>query len=166
MDVSSVMNNYNLASLWNNLSTNTNSNSNIFSMNNIDESVKENYSEKQYFGENSSSELQDIYKQTEPDYGIDLEYDKNGNLSIPTTSSTDLYSNNGSNIISLLKENNSSSDNFFSDVLFQYNSIEDGSYNGQISSMLSNNPSDLYSYIDSLGNNKVQSLGNYIDASL
>ncbi|MDR3598789.1 hypothetical protein [Clostridium sp.] len=166
MNVDSVMSNYNLNSYWNSLNSNNSTSSNIFSISNIDENVKDSYTKKSISGESTSSELQDIYKQLEPTYGVNLTYDQNGNMSIPTTSAvTDPSTSNEQNLISLFNSSNST-DNSFNNILSQYNSIEDGINNLQISSILSSNPSSLYSYINSLGSNETQSSGNYVSATL
>lgn len=166
MNVSSVMNTYNLNSLWNNLNPNNSSTSTVPLVNNVDATVNENYTAMNFSGQTTSTELQDIYQQVEPDYGVQLTYNQNGNLSIPTTTTlpTNGLSTADSNIISLLDSGNSSSYNSLLNILSQYNSIEDGTFNPDLSSILSSNPSTLYSSINSLGNNQTQSSGNNIDS--
>lgn len=168
MNVSSVMNTYNLNSLWNNLNPNNSSTSTVPLVNNVDATVNENYTAMNFSGQTTSTELQDIYQQVEPDYGVQLTYNQNGNLSIPTTTTlpTNGLSTADSNIISLLDSGNSSSDNSLLNILSQYNSIEDGTFNLDLSSILSSNPSTLYSSINSLGNNQTQSSGNNIDSTV
>lgn len=166
MNVNSVMSTYNLNSLWNNLNSNSSTTSAVPLVDNLDDAVKENYTAMNYLGQTTSSELQDIYEQAEPDYGISLTYNQNGNLSIPAV--TDLPTNGlstgESNIVSLLDSQNSTSENSFINILSQYSAIEDGTYETSLSSILSNNASAVYNSINSLGNNETQSSGNNIDA--
>lgn len=169
MDVNSALNTYNLNTLWNTLNSNNSSTSAVSSITNIDENVNESYTEKNYFGETVSGELQDIYRQIEPDYSINLNYDKNGNIAMSTKSdvSSNLASDNDLNMISLFNDSNSASeDNSFNNILSENNSIENGSCKENISLLLSSNFSNLYSYINSLENNQVQGSGNNIDATL
>lgn len=148
MNVNNVMNVYDMNSIWNSLNTANNS-SNVPLVNNIDSDIKENYTEENYFGQTTDTELQNIYKQVEPDYGIGLSYDQNGNITIPSDISQSSYNNNSS-ILSLLNSNNSNYENSVENILSQYNSIESGTSTPNISSILSNNPYDIYSIINSL----------------
>lgn len=166
MNVDSVMSTYNLNSYWNSLNSSNSTSSNIFTTGNIDDSVKESYTEQNLDGGTASSELQDIYKQLEPTYGENLTYDQNGNMSIPTTSTvTDPTNSNESNLLSLFNSSNSAN-NSFNNVLSEYNSFEDGTDKLQISSILSSNPSNIYSYISSLDSNATQNIGSYINTTL
>lgn len=166
MNVDSVMSTYNLNSYWNSLNSSNSTSSNIFTTDNIDDSVKESYTEQNLDGGTTSSELQDIYKQLEPTYGANLTYDQNGNMSIPTTSTvTDPTISNESNLLSLFNSSNSDN-NSFNNVLSEYNSFEDGADKMQISSILSSNPSNIYNYISSLASNATQNIGSYINTTL
>lgn len=168
MNVYSVMNTYNLNSLWNNLNSNNNSASTVPMINNIESSINENYTEMNYSGQTTSTELQDIYKLVEPSYGIPLTYNQNGTMFIPTSTTplTDGLSNANSNIISLLNNGITSSDSSLLNILSQYNSIEDGTFKPVLSSILSSNPSTIYNTVNSLLNNQAQSLGNNIDSTV
>jgi hypothetical protein len=167
MDVNSVMSTYNLNSLWNSINPNSSSTSSTVPLiNNVDSTVQENYSSMNYSGQTTSTELQDIYQQVEPSYGIPLSYNQNGNLSVPisTTLPTNGLSATDSNIISLLNSDNSTSDNLSENILSQYTSIEDGTYNPTLSSILSNNDGNLYNAVNSLETSQ-QSSGNTIDTT-
>lgn len=165
MNIDSVMSTYNLNSYWNSLNSTNSTSSNIFSGGNIDDSVKENYTEQNFQGSTTSSELQGIYKQLEPTYGVDLTYDQNGNMSIPTNSAvTDPSISSESNLLSLFNSGNSSN-NSFNNILSEYNSIENGTDKLQMTSILSSNPSDTYSYISSLANSETQNIGSYINTT-
>lgn len=166
MDVSNVMNTYNLSSLWSDLNSSNSVTTIVPLVDNVDAAVKENYTSMNYSGQTTSTELQNIYQQVEPDYGTSLTYNQNGNMSIPTitTLPTNGLNTVDSNVISLLNSGNTSSENSLINILSQYNSIQDGTFQTDISSILSNNPSNLYSYIDSLGNNETQVWGNNVDS--
>lgn len=169
MDVNSVMSAYNMNSIWNSVNPlNSSSSSTVSLINNVDSTVHENYSEMNYFGQTTNTELQDIYQQVEPDYGIPFTYDQNGNLSI--SSNTPLPTNgltmSNSNIISLLNSDNSSTDNLTENILSQYTSIENGTFTPNISSILSTNPYNVYSTIDSLENYQTQNLNNIINTTV
>ncbi|WP_459479943.1 hypothetical protein [Clostridium saccharoperbutylacetonicum] len=165
MDVNTVMSTYNLNSLWNDLNPNNSSTiSTVPLVDTVDATVKEDYTVMNYSGKTTSSELQDIYSQLEPEYGISLTYNQNGNLSIPNTTTLPVNGDD-SNIISLLNSGNTASQNSLESMVYEYNSIENGTYKLDISSILSSNSSTFYSYIDSLSNNQNQSSGNNIDFS-
>ncbi|MDT8719061.1 hypothetical protein IAI10_20640 [Clostridium sp. 19966] len=156
MDVNNVMSTYNLSSLWNNLNGNSSSSSTVPLISNVDASVDENYKVKNYSGGTSASELQDIYQQVEPDYGVGMTYDQNGNMTIPSTTSlpTDGISASESNMVSLLNSDTSPAENLFSNVLSEYNSFEDGTFQENLSSILaSNSPFSSDNYVNYLGNN-------------
>jgi hypothetical protein len=159
MDVNSIMNVYNMTSTWNSLSPMNNSSSTTVPLiDNIDSTVQENYNSMNYFGENTNSELQNIYKQIEPNYNIPITYDKNGDI---TTASNNIgLTTNGlnSNIISLLNSNNTANDNLTQNILSQYNDMENGTLNTSISSILSTNPTNLYNAINLLAVNQSQDL--------
>ena len=166
MDVNSVMNTYNMNSLWNNINpNNSSSTSSIPMIDNVDSNVQENYTSMNYFGQNTTTELQDIYQSVEPNYGIPLTYNQNGALSIPTSTTLPTDASSNSNIISLLNSGNSSTDSSLLGILSQYNSIEYGTYQPNPSSILSTNPNNIYSSIDSLGTNQDQSSSYNIDAT-
>lgn len=160
MDVNSVMNTYYMNSLYNTLNF-TSTSSSVPLVNNIDSTVQGNYTASNYFGNNTSSELQDIYKQVEPTYGTPLTYSSSGDLSIPTniTPPSDGLSPSESNIVSLLQSNNTTTDNMDEDVLYQYNAIENGTYQDACSSIFSSNPCNVYNTINSLS----QSSNNTLD---
>lgn len=160
MDVNSVMNTYYMNSLWNTLNS-TSTSSSIPLVNNIDSAAQENYAASNYFGNDTSSELQDIYKQVEPTYGTPLTYSSSGDLSIPTnaTPSSDGLSPAESNIVSLLQSNNTETDNMEENILYQYNAMQNGTYQDACSSIFSSNPTNAYSAINSLS----QSVNNNLD---
>lgn len=155
MDVNNVMSTYNLNSLWNNINPNKSASSGVPLINSVDAAVNQNYAEMKLSGQTNSTELQDIYQQVEPNYGISLTYDQNGNMTIPTSTTlpTDITSTENSNIISLLNSGNSSMDNSLSNIVSQYDSIENGTFKPDPSSLLSSNSSTLYNTSNLLGNN-------------
>lgn len=169
MDVGSVMNTYSMMSLWNSINPSSGSSSaSVPLVDNLNSTIQESYEQAGYFGESTNLELEDIYKQIEPTYSIPLTYDSSGNLSIPT--STDITSNGlsikESNVLSLIQSGESSSELNSTNILNQYNDIEDGTYQNNISSILSSNPYNMYSYVDSLRDNAAQgTTGNYLDFS-
>lgn len=168
MDVSNVMNTYDMTSLWNSINpSGTSSYSSVPLVDNLNSAIQGSYEQAGYFGESANSELQDLYNQIEPSYNIPLTYDSSGNLSIPT--STDLPSNGlsveDSNILSLIQGSESNSELANTSILNEYNDIEDGTYQTNISSILSSNPYNMYNYVDSLQNNENQITGNYLDFS-
>lgn len=168
MDVSSVMGNYNMNSIWNSINPMNSSSSTVPLINNVDSSVQENYTSMNYFGQSTSSELQDIYQKVEPNYGMPLTYDQDGNFSIPsnTTIPTSGLPVSEQNIISLLNSNNSVSDNLNENILSQYTSIENGTFTPNISSILSANPYIMYNTINYLGNYQGQNFNNTINTSV
>lgn len=169
MDINSVMSTYNMNSIWNSINQlNSSSLSNVPLINNVNSSVQESYTAKNYFGQTTNTELQDIYQQVEPNYGIPFTYDQNGNFTMlaDTTLPTDGLPLANSSIISLLNSNTSTINNLTENILSQYNSIENGTYTPNISSILSNNQYDIYSTINSLGNYHTQSASNLIDTTL
>ncbi|AGX44720.1 hypothetical protein [Clostridium saccharobutylicum] len=169
MNISSTMNIYNMNSIWNNINPENNSSaSKVPLVDNIDSTINENYNLENYSGENTNTELQNIYSQIEPNYGIPISYDSHGNITMPsdTTVPTDGLNSNDSNIISLLKSNNSSYDNLTENLLSQYTSIENGTFTSNLSSILSSNPYDIYSTIDSLGSSESQNFNSTINTSV
>ena len=163
MDVNNVMSTYNMSSIWNSISP-LNTSSTVPLISNLDSAIKDNYSEMNYSGQNTNTELQDIYQQVEPNYGIPLTYDQKGNFSIPSNTSlqTNGLTASDSNIISLLNNNNSATNNLTENIISQYTAMENGTFNQDISSILSTNPYNLYSTIDSLGNYQSQNLNTTI----
>ncbi|MEY8001707.1 hypothetical protein AB8U03_16170 [Clostridium sp. Mt-5] len=160
MDVNSIMSTYYMNSLWNNLNS-TSTTPNVPLVNNIDSTLQEDYTASNYFGQNTSTELQDIYQQVEPTYGIPLAYSSLGDLSIPTNITPP---SNGlppaeSNIASLLQGNNTETDNINENILSQYDAIENSTYQYSYSNILSSNPNDIYNTIDSLS----QPIDNNLD---
>lgn len=169
MDVSNDMNTYYMTSLWNSINpSGTSSSASVPLVDDLNSTIQESYEQAGYFGESTNSELEDLYKQIEPTYNIPLTYDSSGNLSIPT--STDIPSNGlsveDSNILSLIQGSESSSELAGMNILNEYNDIEDGTYQNNISNILSSNPYNMYSYVDSLKNNSAQGTGNYLDFSV
>ena len=133
MDVNGVMSSYNMSSVWNSINPlNSSSGSTVPLVSNIDSSIKENYTAEDYFGGTASSELQEIYKQIEPDYGIPLTYDQNGNVSAASSSLT----TDNSNILSLLNSGNSDTDNLTESILNNYTAIENGTYKESINTLV------------------------------
>lgn len=168
MDVSNVMNTYDMTSLWNSINpSGTSSSASVPLVDNLNSTIQESYEQAGYFGESANSELQDMYKQIEPTYNIPLTYDSSGNLSISASTSLPSYglSVEDSNILSLIQGSESSSELAGMNILNEYNDIEDGTYQNNISSILSSNPYNMYNYIDSLQNNETKSTGNYLDFS-
>lgn len=159
MNVNSTMNVYNMTSTWNSISPMNNSSSTTVPLiDNIDSAVQENYTSMNYFGEDTNSELQNIYKQIEPNYDIPVTYDKNGDITA-ASNNIDLTTNGlNSNIISLLNSNNTANDNLTQNILSQYNDVENGTLNSRISSILSTNPTNLYNAINLLAVNESQDL--------
>lgn len=162
MDVNGVMSAYNMNSIWNNINPMNSSTSTVSLINNVDSNVQENYSAMNYFGQTTNTELQNIYQQVEPSYGMPLTYDQNGNFMIPSNTS----SMSNSNIISLLNSNISASDNTTENILSQYTSIENGTFSPNISSILSSSPYNVYNTINSLENYQQQNLNNIINTSV
>lgn len=166
MDANNTMNIYNMNSIWNNINPENNSSSSkVPLINNVDSTVQENYTSMNFSGETANTELQDIYKQIEPNYGIPVTYDENGNFIMPsdTPLPTNGLSSTDSNVISLLNSNNSNYENSTENLLYQYNSIENGIYEHSLSSILSNNPYNVYNTIDSLGTNELQNSNSTIN---
>lgn len=165
MDVNSVMSTYNLNSLWNSVNPNNTSTSTVPMVSNIDSTVKDKYTSDSYFGKSAASQLQNIYQSIEPNYGSSLTYDEKGNMAFPTATTLPASGEGteDSNIISLLNSSNSASDNCFSNILSQYNSIENATFKTDESSILSSNSIGLYSYVSSLSDNGTESSGNSMD---
>lgn len=166
MNVNSLMSTYNLNSLWNSLNPSSTSTTSVPLIDNVDSSINQEYNSMEFSGQTASTELQNIYQQVEPDYGISMTYKQDGSMSLPTTTtlSSDGSSEYNSGTISLLNSGNSSSENTLNNIMSEYTSIEDGTYQPNLSSILSNDPSTLYSTIDSLGNSNTQSSSS-IDAT-
>ncbi|MDD3225272.1 MAG: hypothetical protein PHX70_11335 [Clostridium sp.] len=168
MNVDSIMNVYDMNSFWNDMNSNSNSSqSSVFLTNNLDSTIQQDYNQMDLSGQTNSSELQDIFQQTEPDYGISLTYNQLGSLSMPTN--TALQYNNGmsydnSNISSLLQSDVPSEGPINENVLSQYTSIEDGTFTPNISSILASNPFDMYNNMDSLLTNSTLNTNNILDA--
>ena len=156
MNVNSVMNTYNLSSLLN-------SNMGVPLVSNINSAVNENYEIMNLSGQNTNSELQDIYQQVEPTLNMPITYDQNGNINFQ--SNTSLPSNASSlvdsNVSNLLQDSNLTNNSFYSNVLSQYDAIKNGTYQMSLSSILSSNPTD---------NNQSalinQMIGNNLDVSV
>lgn len=165
MNVNSVMNAYDMSSLWNSINPMSNSSSSVPLINNVDNAVKENYTSLNYSGQNTNSELQNIYQQIQPNYGMPFTYDQNGNFSMPT--STSLPTNGLSavdlNIISLLNSNNSATDNSMEGIMSQYSSIENDTFKPDFSSILSFNPYSIYNAVYSLGTSQSQDLNSTVN---
>jgi hypothetical protein len=166
VNVNSLMSTYNLNSLWNSLNPSSTSTTSVPLIDNVDSSINQEYNSMEFSGQTASTELQNIYQQVEPDYGISMTYKQDGSMSLPTTTtlSSDGSSEYNSGTISLLNSGNSSSENTLNNIMSEYTSIEDGTYQPNLSSILSNDPSTLYSTIDSLGNSNTQSSSS-IDAT-
>lgn len=144
MNVGSVMNTYDMTSLWNNMNQNSSSTVASFPMiNSVDSTVKESYDSKNYFGQTTNTDLQDIYKQLEPDYGIPITYNQNGSFSASSSTTSP-------NLMSLLNSNASNSESKTENLLSQYSTAESSSLKSYYSSILSSNPQNLYNTINSL----------------
>lgn len=167
MDVNNVMNTYTMRSLWNNLNSNSSSTSSISMVGNVTSSVNEQYISENYFGKNSNTELQDIFQQVEPTYGIPLTYNQSGDLTIPmnTTLPTDGLTPSEENVVSLLQSGNTTGDTIEENILSQYTAIENGIYKTSLSSILSSNPYSTYSAIDSLSTGSAENTGNTLNVS-
>lgn len=172
MDVNSIMNTYNMSTLWNNLNPNSSTAPSVPMINNVDSSVKEQYTAMNYFGNSNNTELQDIYQQVEPTYGIPLTYNQSGNLTMPTNTTlpTDRLTPNEENIVSLLQNSNPVGNTLEENILSQYTEIEDGTFKSSLSGILSSdilsaNPYNIYSAINSLANTSLQNTGNSLDVS-
>lgn len=166
MDANNIMNVYNTNSIWNNINPENNSSSSTVPLiNNVDSTVQENYTSANYFGETTNTELENIYEQIEPNYGVPIKYDENGNFIMPSTTTlpADGLTPADSNIISLLNSNNSDYDNLTENILYQYNSIESGTFKPSLSSILSTNPYNVYNTIDSLRTNESQNSNSTIN---
>ena len=165
MNVSNVMSTYNMSTMWNNINSSTGS-APLF--NNIDATVKENYTALNYSGQTTSTELQDIYQQIEPTNGISVTYNQNGDISTATSTTlpTNGLTTQESNTISLLKSMNSATDNSLLSIESQYSSIENGTYSTSLSSILSSNPSTLYNSISSLGARQAATSGTSLDTTV
>ncbi|MDD7792892.1 hypothetical protein [Clostridium sp. 'White wine YQ'] len=169
MDVNSVMNNYTMSSLWKSINPNSNTvSATVPLIENVDSSVNNNYLKNNYFGGTTDSELTSIYKQVEPDYGIPLVYSKSGDLSIPNdvAPNTNGVSIEDSNILALLQSNSSNGDPIDTNILGQYESIENGTYKNSVSSILNTNPYDMYSSVDTLTSGTSDNSGNYINSNV
>lgn len=168
MDVNSVMNTYSMSSLWSSLNpSNSSTSSTTPLIDNVDSNVQQNYTSMNYFGQSTNTELQDIYKQIEPSYGMPVTYDENGNFTMPTSTTppTNGLSPDESNIISLLNSGSSTSDNLSQSLMSQYNSIENGTFSSSLSSILSSNPYEVYNSVDSLGMDQSQGSSSVIDTT-
>lgn len=168
MDVNGIMSTYNMNSLWNSFNANSRSTSSVPMMNNVDSSVQEQYLSTNYFGGNISSELQNIFQKVEPTYGVPLTYNKSGDLTMPTNTTlpTNGLDPSENNIVSLLESNNTVESGIQENILSQYNSIENGTYKSNLSSILSSNPYNMYSSIDSLTSNANQDTGSFLNSSV
>ena len=153
MDVGSVMNTYNMMSLWN--SFNLSGSSNVPLVSNLNSLVQENYTESNYFGTSTSSELQDIYEQIEPDYGTGLTYDSSGNLTIPSNTTIPIsgLSTENTNIVSLLQGGESSSDLASMNLLNNYDALESGIYQSSYSKLYGNSDSSTSGTTQQNGSN-------------
>ena len=168
MDVSSIMSTYNMSSLWNSLNANSSNTSSIPMMSSVDSSIQDQYASMNYFGGNTSTELQSIFKQVEPTYGIPLTYNQSGDLAIPPNTSlpTNGLLPSEENIVSLLQSNNPVGDTIDGNILSQYNSIENGTFQSNLSSILSSNPYNMYNNIDSLTSATTQNVGSFLNSSV
>lgn len=169
MDVNSIMNTYNMVSFWNNANPYGSQNlSGVPMVSNIDSSIQEDYKQSNYFGQDTNTELQDIFQQVEPTYGIPLAYDSSGNLTIPsnTTPPSNGLPLEDANIIPLIQSGEPASALSDTNILYQYNAIENGTYQSAVSSILSSNPYDMYGSINSLLNSQAQSTGVYLDSTV
>ncbi|WP_234121589.1 hypothetical protein [Clostridium hydrogenum] len=169
MDINNVMNTYNMTSLWNSMnSLGTSGSSSVPLVDNVDSAVEENYAQANYFGQNTNSELQNIYNQVEPTYGIPLTYDSSGNITSPTTTTLPSpdTSTEYSNILPLIQSSESTSELNSENILNEYDSIENGTYQENLSSILASNSNGTYNSDSSIQNNETQSTGNYLDYSV
>lgn len=169
MDVNSVMNTYYLNSLWNGVNTTVNSSGTTVPLiDNVDSNVQENYTSMNYFGESTNTELQNIFQQVEPNYGIPITYNQSGDISMGTTNTVPSSGINSSdsNILTLVNSNNSSLENTYENILNQYNFIEGGMFQSSLSSILSNNPYNVYNAVSSLGTNSTDNSGNFLNTML
>ncbi|MDP4142922.1 MAG: hypothetical protein Q8936_00365 [Bacillota bacterium] len=167
MDINGAMSTYNMSSLWNAMN-NTSSTSTVPLVTNISSAVQENNLKNNYFGETTSTELQDIYQQVEPTYGIPLTYDNSGSLTMPsiTTLPSNSMAQADSNILSLIQSGESSSDLTESNILYQFNAIESGIYQAAASKITSSDPSTVYNSVNSLLDNQTESTGNNLDVTV
>lgn len=161
MDANNVMSTYNMNSLWNYLSqSNSNSLSEIPKTSNLDSLIQQDYEVQDFSGKTTSSELQDIFQMTEPNYGIPLTYDSSGNIAMPanTTLPSDGLAPAEENIVSLLQSSNPTGDTMYEKVLSTYNEIENGTYKEAYSNLLSQY--NLY------GNENTNLIGSLLDVSV
>lgn len=165
MDVNSVMSTYDMSSLWNTLNS-TSINSAVPLVSNVNSHVQEEYTASNYFGQTPDEELQDIYQHVEPTYGAPLTYSRSGDLSIPANTQLpdDCLSAADSNIISLLQSADTGTASTDENILSQYDAIENGTYQYCISSILSENPYDIYNAVSSLSDTSTQSASNNLNA--
>ena len=144
MNVNSVMNTYNMNSLWNSINPqSSSSSSSVPLVSNVDSAVNESYAVSNFSGGTTSTQLQDIFQQVEPDYGISLTYDQHGNLSTPSstastaTSGESSTSTGASMIVSMLNNGNTTEENSIENIISQYGAVQNSLYNQSLSSVLS-----------------------------
>lgn len=136
MNVSS-MSTYNMSTLWSNLINNSSTISSISKINNVDSAVKEQATVDKYSGTTTADELQSIYEQENPTYGMPVTYDTKGNLTTSTTLPTDGLTSTQRNTISMLQNSisSSSTDSIAtkeSSILAQYTAIKEGTYTSSL----------------------------------
>lgn len=153
MDVSSVMSNYEISSMFDN------SNS-MPLVNNLTSAIDESYTVSNYLGETNSNELQDIYESVDPSYNMPVTYDQNGNMTYKSESYSPVSAENSynSSMLALINSEDNSNMDPMNNVLAQYDSIEDGTYITNISSILQKNDGALYNAL-----NASQSIGTNIN---
>jgi len=144
MNVNSVMNTYNMNSLWNSINPqSSSSSSSVPLVSNVDSAVNESYAVSNFSGGTTSTQLQDIFQQVEPDYDISLTYDQHGNLSTPSstastaTSGESSTSTGASMIVSMLNNGNTTEENSIENIISQYGAVQNSLYNQSLSSVLS-----------------------------
>lgn len=164
MNIDSIVNNYNMSSLWNTLSSN---NSSLSQINSVEADYLNSSTQQQIAlisGESTNSQVQNIFNQIDPFYNITSEYNNLSNSSGSVTGNNVVSS--GSDITSLLQSLNTSGNIVSSDIMSQYMGIENGTYQAAVTNILSSNPYTVYSSISSLGVNSAQSAANLINTSV
>lgn len=139
MNVSSVMNTYNLTSLLDSPNS-----MGVPLVTNVNTAVNENYELMNFSGQNTNSELQDIFQQVDPTLNLPVTYDQNGNINFQNnlTLPSSVSSFDESNMSTLLQDSNLIGDSIYSNVLPLYDAIKNGAYQMGLAGVLSSYPTN------------------------
>jgi hypothetical protein len=157
-NVSGTMSNYYMGSMVNTLTSSNNSNESVPLVGSIDAFVQGNNDLMKLKGISQNTQLQDILNIVDPSNGL-----VNNSAQSPPKTVTDLQNSSDLNLLSQLNgtDNSSIIDN---NVLSIYNSLENGTFTPNSTSITTSDPATLYSNVNSM-TNQYQTTGNFFSAT-